>query len=372
MGLEITILANCAGDEVDDSSVYDIQKAREARSKTRRLLDGLYFRVAPRWTETYVNRRSLSTAVQCAVAERGVQIIEIEDTFGFAEWVRQAASVHVCVRLHGPWFLNGPALGVPEDEKFHERVRQERTGILAADAITAPSQDVLQRVRDFYHIALPDAEVIPNPILPVPRAERWRLEDCDPNQVLFIGRFDRHKGGDLIIEAFARVLQEVPEARLRFVGPDQRGCVANDGRHWNIENFIRDRIPGALETGRVEWLKQQPHSALADLRRKSMVSVVCSRYENLPYTAIEAMAMGCPTVGAKTGGISEIFEEGVNGFLHRAGDSEDLAAKIIHLLRNPDLTAQVGRQAATDCEQRFYPDAVAGRMIDFYRRMLTK
>ena len=83
-----------------------------------------------------------------------------------------------------------------------------------ADVVSAPSRNVLEQVRDFYGLALPDAEVIPGPTRPVPATERWKLEDCDPVQVLFIGRFDRHKGGDLIIEAFGRVLKVVPEARL--------------------------------------------------------------------------------------------------------------------------------------------------------------
>jgi glycosyltransferase involved in cell wall biosynthesis len=297
----------------------------------------------------------------------------MEESFGWARWVRQAIPIPVCVRLHGPWFLNGAALGAPDDNAFRERVREEGRAIRGADAVTAPSRDVLEQVRNFYGIALPEAEVIPAPTWRVPAAERWRLEDCDPKQVLFIGRFDRHKGGDLIIEAFGRVLQEVPEARLHFAGPD-RGCVANDGRTWNIENFIRDRIPGALETRRVEWPGQQPlpFPALAQLRQGAMVSVVCSRYENFPLTVVEAMARGCPIVAANVGGIPEILQDGVNGLLHRAGDAADIAAKIIHLLKNPAQAAQLGHQAAADCERQFYPDVIASRLVKFYHGIIGR
>jgi hypothetical protein len=64
-------------------------------------------------------------------------------------------------------------------------------------------------------------------------------DSSDPNQVLVVGRFDRNKCGDLIIEAFGRVLTEVLEARLRFMGRDL-GCMASDGLSWNLEDFIRD------------------------------------------------------------------------------------------------------------------------------------
>ena len=64
----------------------------------------------------------------------------------------------------------------------------------------------------------------------------WSLNEADPRLILFVGRFDRHKGGDLIIDAFARVLLEVPDARLWFVGPD-RGYIDANGRTWHIEEY---------------------------------------------------------------------------------------------------------------------------------------
>jgi len=373
MGHQVTIVAGRVADGTDDESVYDVQQVQASRSIPRRALDGLWYRVAPRSASRHMNRRFLLTTIRRAVAERGIQIIEMEESFGSARWVRQATSIPVCVRLHGPWFLNGTAAGAPDDDEFRKRVRDEGLAIRTADAVTSPSRDVLEQVRGFYGLTLPEAEVIPAPTWPIPVAERWRLEDCDRNQVLFIGRFDRHKGGDLIIEAFGRVLREVPEARLRFVGPDQ-GCIASDGRKWNLENFIRDRIPGALETDRVEWLGQapQPYPALAQFRRKAMITVVCSRYENFPLALVEGMALGCPLVAANAGGIAEIVRDGVNGLWHRAGDPDDLAAKIIHLLKNPGLAAQLGRQAAVECERRFCPDVVASRMVEFYRRIISR
>ncbi len=373
MGHQVSILAGDLAEEAPDESIYSIKHTWASRSMARRAVDGLFYRLAPRSAGRHATRRALLAMVRRAIAERRIQMIEIEESFGMARWIREATATPICVRLHGPWFLNGPALGVPDNGEFRERVREERRAICAADAVTAPSRNVLEQVRDFYGLALPEAEVIPPPTWPVPAAERWRLEDCDPKQVLFIGRFDRHKGGDLIIEAFGRVLEVIPEARLRFVGPDN-GYIASDGRKWTIENFIRDRIPGALKTDRVEWMGQapQPYPALAQFRRKAMVTVVCSRYETLSLATVEAMASGCPTVAAKVGAIPEFLEDGASGLLHQPGDAEDLAAKIIHLLKNPALAAQLGRQAAVECERRFCPDVVASRMVEFYRRVVVR
>ena len=158
--------------------------------------------------------------------------------------------------------------------------------------MTAPSLDVLERTRAYYGLPLEHAEVIPNPTRPVPAHERWRADGCEPGTILFVGRFDRHKGGDTIIEAFARVLRAAPGAQLRFAGPD-RGLVNDRGRRWGIDAFVDDRLPGARESGRVRLLGHVPHSRLDDLRRRSAVTVACSRYEVFGLTATEAMAMGC-------------------------------------------------------------------------------
>ncbi len=371
MGHQVTIVAGRMPEATSNGSVYSVQQVWASRSLPRRAVDGLWHRVAPRSAYRQQFRWRLSRTVERAVAERGIQIIEMEESFGWARWLSAVTSIAVCVRLHGPWLLSGRALAVPEDDAFHQRVRDEGLGIRAANAVTAPARGVLEQVRDFYGIALPEAEVIPNATWPVAPAERWRLEECDPKQVVFIGRFDRLKGGDLIIEAFGRVLHDVPDARLLFVGPD-RGYTDGDGRRWGLEDFVRDRIPGALETDRIRCMGQQPFSALAEFRRKAMVSVACSRYETFPYTVIEAMALGCPTIGANAGGIAEILDDGINGLLHRAGDPSDIAAKIIHLLRNPGQAAELGRQAAADCERRYYPEVVAGQMVDFYRRVINR
>jgi glycosyltransferase involved in cell wall biosynthesis len=371
MGHCVTVVASLDNSPEPDPSIYDLEWASSSQGLVRRLGDWLGYRLAPGKTQSRVFLGLLLAAIHRAIAERGVQLFEIEESFGNALWIQRRTSVPICIRLHGPWFLNGPVQGVREDREFRRRVVEEGRAIAAADGVTASSHDVLEQTRAYYGLALEDAEVVHPPIAPVPPGERWRLEACDPTRVLFVGRFDRHKGGDLIIEAFGRVLQEVPQARLCFVGPD-RGCPDAGGRSWGLEEFLQDRLPGALESGRVVLLGQQPFSALAPLRRQAMVSVVCSRYENAPRALIEALSLGCPTVAARVGGIPEILQDQVDGLLHRPGDPVDLAAQIVALLGNPARAAELGRHAAATCEWRFNPEAIAARMVEFYRRVISR
>ena len=371
MGHQITIVAVDVVGETQDTVVYNLQLARRDRTSVQRALDGISYRIAPRWAVDQIFRSLLVAVIRRAIPEQGIQIFEMEESFGRARSVRRATSIPVCVRLHGPWFLNGRAEGVPEDRVFRQRVFAEGQAIASADAVSASSRDVLDRTRAYYNLALQDAEVIYPPSCSVPPDRQWRLEDCNPKHVLFIGRFDRHKGGDLVIEAFGRVLREIPQARLSFVGPDQ-GYADSRGRSWTLEAFVRNRLPGALESGQITLLGQQPFSALAALRRKAMVTIICSRYENAPRALIEAMSMGCPIVAARVGGIPEILEDQRDGLLHRSEDHEDLAAQIIALLRSPARGAELGNNAAATCLRRFHPEIIARQTIEFYSRLLRR
>jgi glycosyltransferase involved in cell wall biosynthesis len=359
-GHRVSLLTSEISGPPGELPVYEIRGDALARPLRTRVLDALKYRIAPHAAWRACSRRDVLRTVSRMVSDQRLDILELEESFGIASWVRRACRVPVHVRLHGPWFLNGPAVGAPQDASFRARVRAEGLGIAEADAVSAPSRDVLERVRAWYRLPLRDAVVVPNPTSPVFARNRWNLQDCDPDRILFVGRFDRHKGGDLVIDAFARVLHARPRTRLTFVGPDSG--LAIDGRTERLETFVRERLPGAFEDGRIDWLGVQPFSALAPLRRSALVTVVSSRYENHPGTVTEAMAMGCPVVAADVGGIPELVKHGVNGLLHRGGDAGNLAARVLELLEDPERAAQLGAQAARDAERTHHPDVVAAQL----------
>ena len=315
--------------------------------------------------------KAITAATRRAIAERDVQLLEMEDTFGWSLGVQRKLPIPLVVRLHGPWFLNGPANGHPADTAFRTRVTKEGLGLRAADGITAPSLDVLERTRAYYGLALEHAEVIP-PLLPeVPASKCWNPAECESYEILFIGRFDLHKGGDVIIDAFRRVVARLPQARLRFVGADP-GIEDGAGKTWAVRDYIEDRIPEAWISGRVQWLDCQPHAALADLRRSAALTVVCSRYETFGLTATEAMSQGCPLVATSAGALAEIVQDGVNGLVCRPDDPEDLAEKLCLLLENPPYAERLGRQAAVDSRRRYDPGLLAARTVDYYQRVIAR
>lgn len=302
-------------------------------------------------------------------ADAGVDICEIEEAHGTASYLALRSPIPVVVRLHGPWFLNGVALGVEQDRSFWRRVRDEGKSIASAHGVTAPSQSVLDAVRSHFGLPLETAEVIPNPVRLPASWERWSASTCEKGRILFVGRFDRHKGGDVVIDALAKLRAFKSHCSLSFAGPDS-GLVREDRGRTSLKEYISARASELLSDGSVQILGVQSSERLAQLRRQANVTVVCSRYENFPMAALEAMALGCPVVGTDIGGIPEIIQHERNGLLCRPGDPDDLAEKILVLLRNPELTARLGAQAALDVRERYHPDRIARQTLSFYRRTI--
>ena len=336
-----------------------------------RLFNAVARRIRPDMPFKTSFARATQESLNAIMATDRLDLFEMEESFGSVGFLGDRLSIPVVVRLHGPWFLNGKATGVQQDQGFLQRVQDEGQAIAKAFAVTAPSRDVLEQTRQYYNLPLEQAVVIPCPIAATPKEQRWRSDSCEPNTIAFIGRFDRHKGGDLVIDAFAQLLRECPQTRLLFAGPD-RGCIDDEGRLWHLEEYVRDRIPDALKTGQIEYLGQQPPLILRELRRRAQVTIVASRYETFSYTTAEALSLGCPIVGACTGGIPEIVTDGVTGLLFQAGNAEDLAAKVIRLLKKTALAAQLGHQAGESCAEQFSPEVVAKQSIDFYRETLER
>src|SRR5437763_13222234 len=115
-----------------------------------RLFDPLVFRIAPRSATRRWHAENLSRAAARVIRERGVELLEMEETFGFLQLVRSRLNIPVVVRLHGPAFANAEASETVFGPALQRRVRQEGVAISLADAVSASSTNVLERSRARY------------------------------------------------------------------------------------------------------------------------------------------------------------------------------------------------------------------------------
>jgi glycosyltransferase involved in cell wall biosynthesis len=298
-----------------------------------------------------------------------LDILEMEETFGVANYLIKISNVPVVTRLHGPWFLHGPIMQMDQKSDYKVRVCHEGKGIEAAHGVTSPSLDVLEKVRQYYDIALPHAKVIPNPVCEVGIQDQWQYNPNNAPFILVVGRFDLHKGGDLALEAFRLVASKNKDIELVFVGPD-RG-VAIEGKTFHFNQYIEQFIPEATIKNRIRFLGSCSHDQISDLRKNSLVTVICSRYENFPLSLLEALATGCPTIATAVGGMKEIVLDGYNGLL--AEPSPDgIAEKLLELIDDPIKMQLLSKNAIADCKKRFSPEVVAAQTIDYYKSVIAR
>jgi glycosyltransferase involved in cell wall biosynthesis len=176
-----------------------------------------------------------------------------------------------------------------------------------------------------------------------PRAPR---APDQPPTVLFVGVQFERKGGDLLLRAFRRVREVIPQARLLIVGPrdlqvDQPG-VENLG-------FLRKDVPS-------EWEQLIRAYASAD------VFCLPTRFEPFGIVYIEAMFFGLPCIGPDAWAIPEMIDDGVTGFLVAPDSEEALTDRMVRLLGDPGLARRMGEAGFARATRQFTWKAVATRV----------
>ena len=308
----------------------------------------------------------ISAAILREHRRNPIDIVEMEESFGWCGDVRKRTALPMVVKLHGPAFLS-----LVESELYtpfaQEKISREGRGLLACKTIISPSRSTLEQTATRYGLTEKRTGVIVNPIS-AEDAPTWTLDTCDRSTILYVGRFDRRKGADIVLKAFSIVLAAIPQAKLIFVGPDG-GWTREDGAHVNFGGYCGAMFPKEVRN-RIDFRGRMSIKDIAILRAQAMVTVVASRWENQSYALLEAMLQGCPVVSTNAGGCPESIIDGRNGRLAVSEDPEDFARKLSATLRDPG-GAEVMGQAAREFVRRHHSVvAVVDAMLECYAQEL--
>jgi glycosyltransferase involved in cell wall biosynthesis len=169
------------------------------------------------------------------------------------------------------------------------------------------------------------------------------------------------KGHAVFLRALARITGTVPW-RAYIVGG---GIYRTDGSEANPVDLRRlaAELGIAHRVGFVNYVAQ-PEAAL---RAVDIVVHASTHPEPFGLVVAEAMASGRVTVASGAGGTAELIESGRNGFLHRPGDVEDLAASLQYLVENRSAWPALARAARRTAEERFDRRRLAAELIPVYR-----
>ena len=191
--------------------------------------------------------------------------------------------------------------------------------------------------------------------------EKWHLTQKEKT-ILFVGRLHQVKGLSFLIKAFRQVLENMPDCRLIIAGNGDFDTYMQEAK----DICMKITFTGLLEKNELHELYQ-----LAD------VGILPSLTEQCSYVVMEMMMHGLPIITSTASGLAEMTEDGISG-LHVPlietpekieVDSEALAEKLLHLLKNSSEAKRLGINARKRYEQIYSIDVFRKNMLDFYQSL---
>jgi glycosyltransferase involved in cell wall biosynthesis len=182
------------------------------------------------------------------------------------------------------------------------------------------------------------------------------IAERQPADILYLGRFSERKGVFDLLKACAIVRSKHPAIRIRCGG---------EGEVAGVEALAR-------ELGLAESLHMLGWVSGAAKDRELMqatIYVLPSYAEGLPMGVLEAMAAGTPTVATSVGGIPDLIENGVSGFLIEPGDIDALADRIDLLLADADLRERFAGAARAKVASDYSTQRVLAQIEALYKRL---
>jgi D-inositol-3-phosphate glycosyltransferase len=261
-----------------------------------------------------------------------------------------------------------------ESEKEGEyRIAGEREVIQHADRIVAATPAELSQLQFLYRADAEKITIIPPGVdtchfYPIPEDEAKEFIGVPPceKMLLFVGRIERLKGLDVLLEAICMlrdsgVFQKMPFC-LSVIGGDPQE--SPDAMSEEMRRLQHLRAEYGLED-LVTLLGKRSQDSLPYYYSASVAVVVPSHYESFGLVALEAMACGTPVVASDVGGLAYLVKDGVTGFTVPVGDAVSLADRITQLISNQELRQRLGRQAAEDA-QNYAWEKIVDQLLQVY------
>lgn len=183
---------------------------------------------------------------------------------------------------------------------------------------------------------------------PLPRTGR-----ASEPRIICVARFRSQKNHRMLLEAVARVREKVSDVRLQLVGDGpERPALESHVRGLGLDDAVQ--FVGSV-------------ADLWPLLAEARVFALASSYEPLGIAALEAMAAGLPILATDVGGLPEIVEPGVNGYLVSPNELGEMVAKLELLMRDDDLVRRMGSESRRLADQHR-----AEQMVEGYARLYAE
>jgi glycosyltransferase involved in cell wall biosynthesis len=301
-----------------------------------------------RWPGTSTQRRLITAAVAAVARTSRARVIHQHHGYRLAdvEGAVRRLELPLVVSLHG------------HDVTSYEREWPGSLRTLAyADAVIVPSRFLAERVEPL-GVAPERLHVIPSGV-DVRRFAPTPLREGPPS-ALFVGRFVEKKGIDVLLAAWPRVREQVPDARLTLLGSGPLEALARSGGP-RVDVELTDPARRA----------DQVRDAIRDARLVVTPSKTAADgdAETLLLVNLEAQASGRPLVTTFHGGIPEYVEDGRTALVVPENDPGKLADAMVRALTDEPLARSLAA-AGPELARRYDVAACTARVDELYDSLI--
>jgi glycosyltransferase involved in cell wall biosynthesis len=257
--------------------------------------------------------------------------------------------IPVVFTAHGWAFANG----VSEKSKKVYILIEKFLSPLVSKIITVSAQDKLLAIK--YNVASNEKQIVIHNGMPDIISSEEVKKDSECISIISIARFSHQKDHDTLIRALANI--ENINWKLNLVGKGPAMAQS------------KAKVKSLNLSSKVSFLGERDD--IAALLHASDVFVLSTNWEGLPLSIIEAMRASLPVIATDVGGVSELVEDGVNGFLVDNKNVVQLKEALEKLLTNSQLRYELGQAARVKYLEDFTFDKMYSSTLNVYLGLLN-
>ncbi|MEI6304625.1 MAG: glycosyltransferase family 4 protein [Candidatus Taylorbacteria bacterium] len=295
-----------------------------------------------------------------------IDVIEVADWGAEGFLVLKQFLDITLVRCHTPAFVS-ESYNPSSRSYLSDNIKSSEKSMLSiAKHIVCPSRSLIDEIDKRVHIGcVPKIELYPLDLGDIRTKQDYAITSNEI-RLLSVGRIEERKGQDIIYQA----CQLISEQNKYNISLDLIGADTYVGINMLFSKYFIEKLV-EKPTFKFRLLGEMSRKKVLEIYQYYDIYIGASRFDNYPYTLLEAMGAGLPVIGNNNSGISEIMIKNING-LTFAGNSTELANSINTLIQDQKLRAYIGENARSFIETKLTPGVVYRNVIRTYQNICKK
>jgi colanic acid/amylovoran biosynthesis glycosyltransferase len=196
-----------------------------------------------------------------------------------------------------------------------------------------------------------------------------QLSDNGQIKIVTVARLIEKKGIEYGIRGVAKLINEYqikhPNIEYNIIGA---GC---------LQEYLQELIHSLNMDGKINLLGQKNQQEIIEILNNSHIFIAPSvtakdGNQDAPVNTLkEAMAMGLPVIATLHGGIPELVQDGISGFLVSERDADAIAEKIMYLIKHQSVWSEIGKAARSRVEEHYDINQLNDELVEIYQRVLA-